>query len=402
VQRDSCYNRRRYLPLMGSKRFSGVLVAIILAGVAFASGYASHAWTHPGLSDFRLVDEALGLLKIHYLRPLPDTLTRQRAMIRGMLQALDDPYTVYVAPAGHEIETDTLAGEYGGIGANVFLDTQGVVRLVPTPGGPADKAGLIEGDILLAVDGVPVEKFADLSEITASVRGLAGTSVVLTLGPRAAGEEAFDVEVVRQVIDLPSATGYLLPEDPTVGVIAVSLFSEKTPDEILREYRDLAARGATAFILDLRGNGGGLLDSAVAASRLFLDSGVVVVELRKDAPEERYAAQGTGELAGIPLAVLVDGGTASAAEVVAAALQQNGRAPLIGLPTFGKGSVQVILPLSDGSSLHVTSAEWHGPNDQSLDGTGLEPDIHVDASDAAGDASLTAARKWLRGQGGRD
>ncbi len=377
-------------------------MAIILAGVAFGAGYASYAWTHPGLGDFALVDEALGLLKIHYLRTLPDPLARQRAMIRGMLGTLNDPYTIYVEPAGHELETDTLAGEYGGIGASVFLDTEGAVRLVPTPGGPADQAGLIEGDALLAVDGIPIEQFAGLSDITASVRGLAGTSVTLTLAPRSPGDEAFDVEIVRSVIDLPSATGYLLPEDPTVAVIAVSLFSEKTPDEILHEYHDLAERGATGFILDLRGNGGGLLDSAVSASRLFLESGVIVVEHSKNAPEERYSAQGSGELAKIPLAVLVDGGTASAAEVVAAALQQNGRAPLIGMPTFGKGSVQVILPLSDGSSLHVTSAEWHTPRDMTLDGIGLEPDIRVDSADATSEASLSAAREWLRSQGGRD
>jgi carboxyl-terminal processing protease len=387
---------------MGTKRSSGILAAIILAGVAFGTGYALRAWTHPGLGDFALVDEALGLLKIHYLRTLPDPLTRQRAMIRGMLETLNDPYTIYVEPAGHELETDALAGEYGGIGANVFLDTEGIVRLVPTPGGPADQAGLIEGDALLAVDGISVNTFADLSDITASVRGLAGTSVTLTLAPRSAGAVAFDVQIVRAVIELPSATGYLLPEDETVGVIAVSLFSEKTPDEILQEYHDLAGRGASAFILDLRGNGGGLLDSAVSASRLFLESGVIVVEHSKDVPEERFSAQGSGELAEIPLAILVDGGTASAAEVVAAALQQNARAPLIGMPTFGKGSVQVILPLSDGSSLHVTSAEWHTPNDMTLDGVGLEPDIHVDSAGAPSDIALSAAREWLRSQGGRD
>lgn len=387
---------------MAQNKFSGILVALVLAGVAFGAGYASYALTHPRLSDFSLADEAFGLLKTHYLRALPDSLTRQRAMIRGMLGSLDDPYTIYVEPASHELEADTLAGEYGGIGARVFRDTQGVVRIVPAPDGPADRAGLVEGDALLAVDGMSTDQFVDLNQITASVRGLVGTRVRLTIGPRSPNDEPFDVEIVRAAIDIPSATGYLLPEDTTVGVIAVSLFSEKTPDEILQEYHDLTERGATGYVLDLRGNGGGLLDSAVSAARLFLESGVIVVEHRREAAEERYTANRPGELAEIPLVVLVDGGTASAAEVVAAALQQNGRAPLIGSPTFGKGSVQVILPLSDGSSLHVTSAEWHTPADMTLDGVGLQPDIRVDSTDATSESSLSAAREWLRSQGGRD
>jgi carboxyl-terminal processing protease len=385
---------------MDRNKASGILVAIVLAVVAFGAGYAARAWTHPALGDFALVDEALGLLQAHYLRVLPDSLTRQRAMIRGMLETLNDPYTIYVEPAGHELESDTLAGEYGGIGANVFVDTEGAVRLVPTPGGPADQAGLIEGDVLLAVDGVAVESLGDLSDITASIRGLAGTRVSLTLASRSPGGEPFDIQIVRAVIDLPSATGYLLPEDNSVGVIAVSLFSEKTPDEILKEYHDLVERGAGFFILDLRGNGGGLLDAAVSASKLFLKSGLIVVEHRKDAAEERFSAQSAGELADIRLAVLVDGGTASAAEVMAAALQQNERAPLIGVPTFGKGSVQVILPLSDGSSLHVTSAEWYTPDELTLDGVGLEPDIHVERAEGGSDTQLAAARAWLKDEGG--
>jgi len=387
---------------MGTRAFSGILAATILAGVAFGAGYVTHAWTHPALSDFNLVDEARDLLKTHYLRSLPDPLVQQRAMIRGMLEALNDPYTVYVEPAGHELETDALAGEYGGIGATMFFDTEGAVRLVPTPGGPADQAGLIEGDTLLEVDGGALKGFSDINEITAAVRGLAGTRVTLTLGPRSPGAGPFKVEIVRAVIELPSTTGYLLPEDETVGVIAVSVFSEKTRDEILLEYRDLASRGATAFVLDLRGNGGGLLDSAVSVSRLFMQPGLIVVEHQADSSEKSFSAQSPGELAEIPLAVLVDGATASAAEVVAAALQQNDRAPLIGLQTFGKGSVQVILPLSDGSSLHVTSAEWFTPHAETLNGVGLEPDVHVERAEDGSDTPLSAAREWLMSPGVRN
>lgn len=384
---------------MDKKLPTGIVAAIILAGVAFGAGYAARALTYPALNGFDLVEEARVKLKTHYLRTLPETLVLERGMIRGMLEALDDPYSVYIEPAGHELETDTLAGEYGGIGASLFFDMEGSVRLVPTAGGPADQAGLIEGDLLLEVDGVGVSEFSDINAITASIRGPAGTRVKLTLAPRSSADGRFVVEIVRAVIDLPSATGYLLPEDENVGVIAVSVFSEKTRDEILREYRDLVTRGATAFVLDLRGNGGGLLESAVSVSRLFMQPGLIVVEHRRQAAEKSFSAESPGELAEIPLVVLVDGGTASAAEVVAAALQQSGRAPLIGVRTFGKGSVQVILPLSDGSSLHVTSAEWFTPHAQTLDGLGLEPDIDVERAQDGSDTPLSAAREWLRSPG---
>jgi carboxyl-terminal processing protease len=385
---------------MNGKASSSWLVAILLAAIAFGAGYATRAWTYPGLGDFALVDEALGLLKTHYLRTLPDPIVRERAMIRGMLETLNDPYTIYVEPSGHELETDTLSGQYGGIGASLFTDTEGSVRLVPAPDGPAARAGLVEGDVLLAVDGVAVEGSSDLNDVTASIRGLSGTAVTLTIGPRASGGEPFDVKIIRAVIDLPSATGYLLPEDVTIGVIAVSLFSERTPDEIVKEYDDLTGRGARQLILDLRGNGGGLLDSAVSASRLFLKGGLIVTEHQKDGSQVSFSADSPGELTAIPLAVLVDGGTASAAEVVAAALQQDGRAPLIGMPTYGKGSVQVILPLSDGSSLHVTSAEWYTPDNGTLDGVGLEPDVRVERAQDGSDAQLSAARRWLESHGG--
>jgi carboxyl-terminal processing protease len=387
---------------MRNKLTSGVLAAMILAAVAFGAGYATRAWTQPSLNDFALVDEALGLLKAHYLRTLPDSLVQQRGMIRGLLESLHDPYTRFVEPSGHELETDTLAGEYGGIGAGLIVDSEGAVRLIPTPDGPAARAGVIENDILLAVDGVGTKEFPGLGDITAAIRGPAGTRVTLTLGPRTAGGDSLEISVVREVIDLPSATGYLLPEDETIGVVAVSVFSEKTSQEILDVSKDLAARGATALVLDLRGNGGGLLDSAVSVSRLFMDKGLIVVENRNDTSERSYSVETPGELAKEPLVVLVDGGTASAAEVVAAALQQNERAPLIGEATFGKGSVQVILPLSDGSSLHVTTAQWYTPNGQTLDGVGLEPDVTAARMDDGSDTALAQARTWLRGQGSGD
>src|SRR3972149_4668541 len=178
------------------------VAALILAGTAFAAGYATHSVTHPAPADLSLVDEARALLTAHYLRSLPDAVAQQRGMIKGMLGALNDPYTVYVEPAGHELETNTLAGEYGGIGAQLFRDTEGAVRIDPTPGGPAEVAGVKEGDILLEVDGKPVEQFDDLEAIIAAVRGLAGSRVLLKLAPRSSASQPFEVEIEAARIDL--------------------------------------------------------------------------------------------------------------------------------------------------------------------------------------------------------
>jgi carboxyl-terminal processing protease len=166
-------------------------------------------------------------------------------------------------------------------------------------------------------------------------------------------------------------------------------------------YRDLLARGADKIILDLRGNSGGLLDSGVDVSRFFLASGIVVTERGRGGSEQIYRATRAGEAASVPLAVLVDSSTASAAEIVAAALQANGRAPLIGTPTYGKGSVQLIFELSDGSSLHVTSARWLTPAGDQLDGVGLSPDIALDptAAPQGSDPFLQAAAAWLERPG---
>jgi carboxyl-terminal processing protease len=184
--------------------------------------------------------------------------------------------------------------------------------------------------------------------------------------------------------------------------MAVTSFSERTPGEVREAYVDLVSRGALQFVLDMRANSGGLLDSGIEVARFFLGAGIVVIERGQAGAEEVYRATEPGEAAGVPLAVIVDGTTASAAEIVAAALQANGRAPLVGTPTYGKGSVQLIFELSDGSSLHVTSARWLTPEGIQLDGTGLTPDVAVDPADVSqgADPFLAAATRWLVGPEG--
>jgi carboxyl-terminal processing protease len=379
-------------------RVLAYLSAVALAALGFVAGYL---WRGQAPSRYHVLDEAYVLLTEHFLDPLPGSTALQRGMIRGMLQELGDPFTVYVEPAAHELESDTLAGEYGGIGALLTIDQEGLVHIVPVAGGPAERAGAREGDILTAIEGDPLGAGTSLEEVSAALRGAAGTEVTLTLESPGSTEEPRDVTIVREVIPLPSVTGYLLPDNGAIGVIAVTAFSDRTPDELSGVYRDLVARGADKIILDLRGNSGGLLDSGVDVSRFFLASGIVVTERGRGGSEQIYRATRAGEAASVPLAVLVDSSTASAAEIVAAALQANGRAPLIGTPTYGKGSVQLIFELSDGSSLHVTSARWLTPAGDQLDGVGLSPDIALDptASPQGSDPFLQAAAAWLERPG---
>ena len=382
---------------MSKRLVSFLTLGLILATLlSFASGYfAREIWPLPS-EQLVLLKEARRLLGIHYLDPLPDDLELERGMIHGMMEVLPDPYSKYVEPAIHEIQTDDLAGEYAGIGAEISKGDQGKFYLVPIEGGPAEAAGILEGDVLHAIDGVPISKDTALESVITRIRGTEGSVIRLTVTPRDPQQTNLEFEVTRAIIPLPSVMHYLLPEEQWVGVITIRRFSEKTPGELEKAYQNLNNRGAKSIILDLRDNSGGLLEASIESSRLFLEGGLVIVEERSGLESQLFYVHEKGLASEIPMVVLVNAGTASAAEVVAASLKDNGRAPLIGETTFGKGSVQVILELSDGSSLHVTSARWLTPNGKVIESIGLIPDIIVEQIDSSADNGIAVAVKWLR------
>ena len=382
---------------MSKRLISFLTLGLILATLlSFVSGYfAREIWPLP-TEQLVLLKEARRLLGIHYLDPLPDDLELERGMIHGMMEVLPDPYSKYVEPAIHEIQTDDLAGEYAGIGAEISKGDQGKFFLVPIEGGPAEAAGILEGDVLLAIDGVPNSKDTALESVITRIRGTEGSVIRLTVAPRVPQQTNLEFEVTRAIIPLPSVMHYLLPEEQWVGVITIRRFSEKTPGELEKAYQNLNNRGAKSIILDLRDNSGGLLEASIESSRLFLEGGLVIVEERSGLESQLFYVHEKGLASEIPMVVLVNAGTASAAEVVAASLKDNGRAPLIGETTFGKGSVQVILELSDGSSLHVTSARWLTPNGKVIESIGLIPDIIVEQIDSSADNGIAVAVKWLR------
>lgn len=384
----------------GRLSLAGLGLALVLIG--FAAGVAARSlWAPVRVETHSLLSEAEALLRSHFLNDVPGSEDLQRGMIRGMLEVIGDPFTVYLEPAAHELMTDALTGEYGGIGVLLSRDAEGNIRLVPMEGSPAAQAGIVEGDILLAIDGAAIDADWSQDEIGAALRGAEGSTVRVRLAARAVDQAGIELAIERRSIPLPSATGFLQPERPDIGVIALTGFTEHTAQEVRQAFDDLVERGIQALILDLRSNPGGLLDAGVSVADFFLESGTIVIEQRRGQREVVHRAEDAGPASVIPLAVLVDGSTASSAEIVAAALQANQRAPLIGEATFGKGSVQLIFELADGSSLHITSARWLTPDRQTLDGSGLTPDVLVDPADGSlGDAFAAAAIAWIDAHGG--
>ncbi|MCO5195488.1 MAG: S41 family peptidase [Anaerolineae bacterium] len=390
------------------RNIATVFMVVMMAVAAFAAGFLANDFargvraedrTTVSAEEFGVFWEAWDRVQETFIDELPASNEVVYGAIRGSLRELNDPYTVFIEPVAREQERVRLQGTFGGIGANVFRDENGNVVLEPIAGNPAEAAGVLSGDILIAVDGEPVGADATVEQIVQMVRGEVGTPVVITvLHPDSA--ESVDLEVIRAVILLPSVDYRLLEADPTVGYVQLARFSAESGTEVGAALTDLMAQGADKFILDLRYNGGGLLDASVAVVDHFLADQPVYYQLTRASGEQTVRTNAETLVPDAPLVVLVNEGTASSSEIVAGALQDLGRATLIGSQTFGKGSVQLVYDLSDGSSVHVTSARWFTPDRQQIDQNGLTPDIEVDltqeAIDAGRDDTLARAVAFLQ------
>ena len=323
--------------------------------------------------------EAWDLVEQNFYSEIPSPRKRTYGAIHSVLALLDDPYTVFVEPQPRELERDRMRGTFGGIGVTLRKDTEDRLRLFPYPDSPAERAGVNKGDILLAVDADEITGMT-ADAVSARLHGEVGTHLILTIS-RPTSEDpptpSFDLTIMREEIQVPSVTWHALDQTPSIGYIHIKSFTERTGDELLKALQELQDIGTTELILDLRDNFGGLIDPAVDVTGQFLYSGVALYEINRDTQEQATRVQIGGIATETPLIVLVNGGTASAAEIVAGALQDHERAVLIGETTFGKASVQLIYEVSDGSSLHVTSALWLTPNHRRIEGQGLTPDIYV-------------------------
>jgi carboxyl-terminal processing protease len=331
------------------------------------------------------------LVKANYVDPVDDDKLLKGA-IEGMLASLD-PHSTYLDGASLQRLETMIDGSYTGLGLSVVMD-EGAVKVVsPFRGSPADKAGIKAGDYITHLDGV-LYYDRDLDEAVAKMRGEPGTSIRLTIY-RPGRDEPFDVTVTRGVIQLEPVTSKL---EGNIGVIAVNEFSRDVGVDVNAALQSLKQQGGgklAGLVLDLRSNPGGSLDEAVALSDLFLSSGEIVSQRGRIASENEYYRAETvfrGDAAkGLPVIVLIDAGSASASEIVAGALQDQHRAVIMGERSFGKGSVQTLLPLTRDSALKLTTARYYTPSGRSVQEGGIEPDIRVpQLSDP--DAQLRAAQ----------
>lgn len=324
--------------------------------------------------ETKLFNEAVKLLQDQFYGDLPQGKEFTYEVIRGLIQQLGDPHTAFLDPEQAEMFKSDIEGRFEGIGARVDKAPDGGVELKYLfAEQPAQKAGLLVGDVIIAVDGNDVTKL-DLNEAITLIRGPRDTKVVLTI--RRGEGEPFDVTVVRKSIEIPVIETKTLA-DGKVEYIALSQFSSVAPRRLQEALEKALAKKPAGLILDLRGNPGGLLDAAVRVGSYFVPKGNILIERFKDGREQIYRREGRYLLGSTPLVVLVDGGSASASEIVAGAIQDAGTGKLIGEKTYGKGSVQLPNSLSDGSQLRVTIAHWFTPNDRAIHGVGIEPDIVV-------------------------
>jgi carboxyl-terminal processing protease len=352
-------------------RSLGLVTAVAIVPAATAAFAAVDVNTYRELDQFMAVFQKV---RSDYVDQVDDK-TLIRGAIDGMLNSLD-PHSSYLDERGYQSLMTTTEGEYGGLGLNVTMEDGAVKIVAPIEDSPGFKAGLKSGDYITHLNGKLIYG-GTLDEAVDSMRGAPGTAIRLTI-VRPGRDKPFDVTITRAKIELPAVKWQV---KDGIGVINVNTFSRTTTQETLAAINSInksLGHAPVGYIVDLRSNPGGLLDQAVGLSDVFLESGEVVSQRGRNKGDiERYYAQPGDATRGAPIVVLVDAGSASAAEIVAAALQDHHRALLMGEKTFGKGSVQTLLPLSEKTALRLTTARYYTPSGRSVQEGGITPDIEV-------------------------
>ena len=387
------------------------LLVALITSVAFLAGFAARASlapepisvaVEPASSEqeaFRVFWEVWHTLERDFYGDLPDDQEMTYSAIQGVIDDLDDNYTAFLEPELAAVVREDMSGSFEGIGAVVNMNDDGQLEIVRTlEGKPAAQAGLRSGDIVLAVGDTAIEEMS-VFEAVALIRGPAGSVARLTI-KRQDIEEPFVVEVVRQRIEMPTVESKML--DDGIAYLKLTEFNAQAASKLRAGLQSLLADEPRGLIFDLRDNPGGFLNVSVEIGSQFVGEGSILVEKLKDDQDRDYPAQGGGLATDDPpLVVLVNGGTASASEIVAGAIQDTGRGTLIGEQTLGKGSVQLSHHLSDGSELRVTIARWFTPNGRAIHEEGLAPDIQVDITEedieAGRDPQLQRAIEYLQG-----
>jgi carboxyl-terminal processing protease len=373
-----------------------ILTLLLTASASFLGGILYNRNNELAFSeDFRAFWETWEIIDDDFYRQPPTTDERILAALNGLVSSLDDPYSSYAPPQIAEDNREFFTGVFGGIGAVVGQNEAGEVVITRVlDGNPADIAGLQGGDIIQAVDGQSVEGWT-VNEAVDIIRGEVDTVVAVSVYRPATGN-TLDIRITRGVIERQAVSAVL--RDDGIGYIYLADFSAIAATQMTREVTALIDDGARAIVFDMRGNGGGLLDQAVDISDLFLSRGLVLSEQDRSGKIEEFFAENGDIAEDIPLVILVDSNTASAAEIVAGAFQDRDRAVLVGQPTYGKASVQRVHELSNGGELRITWAAWYTPSEQEINGVGLTPDILVEGdvfNEAGQDRTLLAAVDYI-------
>ncbi len=303
----------------------------------------------------------------------------EEGAIRGIIQTLGDPHTGYLPPEAFQIENEDLYGSFEGIGARVEMRPDGKLFVSsPIEGGPAERAGIRPGDLVLAVNGESIEGLSILEAVN-KIRGPKGTEVLLLV--RHLGDvEDTEIAVVRDTIPLESVFVRSRPDDK-FGHIRISTFYEDTPQKLSDAVRAVLADGAEGVILDVRDNPGGTLSSVVQVVDMFVDGGIALYQMDGAGHRSELPLTSPTEFSEVPLVLLANEGSASASEILAGALQDYERAPVVGATTYGKGSVNILRRLSNGGGITMTIAKWYTPSGRLIEGNGIDPDYDVTARD---------------------
>jgi carboxyl-terminal processing protease len=351
------------------------LLSIFSASAAIANTEENAESDTLPLDELRTFTEVFAKVKNDYVESIDDRKLIENA-IRGMLEGLD-PHSAYLDAGSYKDLQEGTSGEFGGLGIEVGMEDGYVKVISPIDGTPAEQAGIKAGDLIIKLDEKSVRGMS-LNDAVDIMRGKPGSDIILTI-VREGEEKPFDVTITRAIITAQSVRSEIL--EPGFGYARVSSFQTHTAEDLrksLEKLKEENENGLNGLILDLRNNPGGILNAAVGVSDLFLDSGLIVyTEGRIQDSKLRFNAKPSDILRDAPIIVLVNGGSASASEIVAGALQDHERAIIMGEPTFGKGSVQTILPMNNEAALKLTTARYFTPSGRSIQASGIEPDIII-------------------------
>ncbi len=368
-----------------------LLIAIISSISTLGLIYYALGFNEQGFSNLMRFITAYRFIETKYVNDTDDVKLIDGA-IDGMVKSLNDPHSNYLSPKMYKTLMEQTEGSFAGIGVVMGMDNEQKIHIVGImENSPGQKAGLQEGDEILAVDGVPVTQMA-FDEVAAHVRGQAGTDVVLTIMRDNTNQ---DITITRDNIKLKTVGHKML--DNNIGYIQIVSFSEDTANEFNEAYNDLKNQGMKALVLDLRNNPGGLLTTCVEIAKKLVPKGEIVSIVDKQGNKETYSS--SLEAPEYPLVVLINKNSASASEILSGAIQDTKAGTIIGNTSYGKGSVQTILPMFEDDAVKLTIAKYYTPSGRSIDGTGITPDIEINLDENATlDTQLDKALEVLKAQ----